>query len=80
MQQAATRVVTLFAVVVLTVAGAGLARASVDELAGLRLTPSAIPSLLGPIDGHGRAGWECAPEQAARATEAAHAELPSPDR
>jgi hypothetical protein len=67
----------LVAVVVLIGAGAGLARASVDELAGVRLVPSAVPSLLGPITSLGRTGWDCAPERAARTASVAHAELPN---
>jgi hypothetical protein len=77
MQRMFGRWPVLVAVVVLIGGGAGLARASVDELAGVRLVPSAVPSLLGPISSLGRTGWDCAPERAARATNAAHAELPN---
>jgi hypothetical protein len=81
MQKVAGIWTTLVAVVVLIGAGAGLARASVDALDAVHLAPSAIPELLGPINAHGRAGWDCAPERAAQAANAAHAELPiAPDR
>jgi hypothetical protein len=59
--------------------GAGLARASwstLDELANAQLVPSSPPALLGPINELGRNGWACRPEQAARASDVAHAELP----
>jgi hypothetical protein len=76
MQRMLGRWIVYVAVVVLIGAGAGLARASVDELAGVVLVPSAVPGLLGPISSLGRVGWDCAPERAARAASAAHAELP----
>ena len=34
------------------------------------------PSLLGPIDEHGRIGWECKPEKAAASSNATMGELP----
>jgi len=77
MQKAAGRWAGLVAVVVLIGAGAGLARASVDALDAVRLVPSAVPELLGPISSLGRAGWDCAPERAAQSSNSAHAELPS---
>jgi hypothetical protein len=40
------------------------------------LTPSAMPSLLGPITSGGRVGWECKPERAAGASGWREAELP----
>ena len=78
MRKAAGRVVTLITVVVLIGGGAGLARASVNALDAVRLLPSGIPTLLGPINAHGRAGWDCAPEKAAMSKSAAHADLPVP--
>jgi hypothetical protein len=77
MQRMVGRFTILVAVVVLIGAGAGLARASVDDVASLRLVPSAVPSLLGPINSLGRVGWDCVPERAARAASAARAELPN---
>lgn len=79
MRKAAGRYGVLFAAVVLIGGGAGLARASVDELNGIHLAPSALPAVLGPINARGRAGWDCVPEQAAAASSAARAELPTPD-
>ena len=76
MPQSLVRWAILVGVVVLTLAGFGLARASVDELSSLRLVPSAAPALLGPILESGRTGWECAPERAASAGNARSAELP----
>ncbi len=63
-------------VVVLIFAGVGLARASLDELAMAQTLTSSIPTMLGPINSLGRAGWDCIPEKAARAERASHAELP----
>jgi|HubBroStandDraft_6_1064221.scaffolds.fasta_scaffold1134968_2 hypothetical protein len=81
MPKAVGRLATLITVAVLISAGAGLARASVDALDAVHLAPSATPGLLGPINSLGRAGWDCFPERAAKATTAAHAELPNvPDR
>jgi hypothetical protein len=76
MPQSLVRWAILVGVVVLTLAGFGLARASVGELAALRLVPSAAPTLLGPILESGRTGWECAPERAASAVHVRAAELP----
>jgi hypothetical protein len=63
-------------VVVLMFGGAGLARAALDELALAQSLTSATPGMLGPINSLGRTGWDCAPEKAARASRAGHAELP----
>jgi hypothetical protein len=61
------------------VTGAAVAWANADALAGAdvqALVPSGLPSLLGPIDEHGRIGWECKPERAAGAKHANAGELP----
>ena len=63
-------------VVVLIFGGAGLARASLDELAMAQSLMSSVPEMLGPINSLGRTGWDCTPEKAARSARAAHAELP----
>ena len=64
----------------LIAAGSGsFALANGDALTALRdsaLAPSDTPSLLGPIDEHGRTGWECKPERAAASTHTDMAELP----
>ena len=73
----AARWSVLVASVVLAGAAVGLARASVDELNGAILAPSSLPAILGPISDLGRAGWDCAPERAARSERVVHAELPS---
>ncbi len=67
----------LVAALVLAGGAAGLARASVDELAAHSLAPSALPAILGPISALGRAGWDCVPERAAQAQLVDHAELPN---
>jgi hypothetical protein len=64
------------AFVVLILSGMSLARASLDELAVAGALTSSTPMLLGPINGLGRTGWDCAPEKAARAVNARAAELP----
>jgi hypothetical protein len=77
MQRFAGRSVVVIVALVLGGAAAGLARASVDEIKGALLQPSALPAILGPITDLGRNGWDCAPERAAQAKSAGHAELPS---
>jgi hypothetical protein len=67
----------LVAALVLVGSAAGLARASVNELAEHSLVPSALPALLGPISALGRAGWDCVPERAAQASLVDHADLPN---
>ncbi len=67
----------LVAAVVLAGTAVGLARASVEELSQSGLVPSGVPAILGPISALGRAGWDCAPERAAAASTADHAELPN---
>ncbi len=64
------------ALVVLTLAGASLARASLDELAAAQTLAAPAPDLLGPIDAGGRTGWDCAPERAARSARVREAQLP----
>lgn len=49
---------------------------TIDELASGALTPSAAPSMLGPINALGRIGWDCVPERTARTTSARDARLP----
>ncbi len=69
----------LVAAVVLAGAAVGLARASVEELSQnrARAVPASPPSSA-PLSGLlGRAGWDCAPERAAAASTADHAELPN---
>jgi len=73
------RLTLILAAAVLAFGGAGLARASVqtiDQLTSGALTPSAAPSLLGPINALGRVGWDCIPERSARTTSARDARLP----
>ena len=70
------RVAAPVALVVLTLAGAGLARASLHELAAAQSLSAAAPDLLGPIDAGGRTGWDCPPERAARASHVREAQLP----
>lgn len=65
------------AVVVLIAGGAGLARASLDQVSLAESMTSSVPALLGPINSLGRSGWDCAPEKAARASTPVRAELPS---
>jgi hypothetical protein len=70
------------ALALLTVAGAGFARASVialDAVASAQLQSSAIPSMLGPVNELGRNGWQCYPERAAKAPARHSAELPADD-
>lgn len=57
------------------VAAAGAA--TLEELLAGAMTPSAMPSLLGPITAQGRVGWECKPERAAAAPSYGQAELPA---
>jgi hypothetical protein len=70
------RVAAPVALVVLILGGAGLARASLDELAAAQTLSGATPELLGPIDAGGRTGWDCPPERAARSGRAHEALLP----
>lgn len=53
------------------------AEAGLTDLEHAQLQPSALADLLGPITEAGRAGWDCAPEHAARAVTANGAELPA---
>jgi hypothetical protein len=77
-----TRLLRLLAAILL--AGASLwsgrvavaGAASLEDLLAGGLTPSAAPSLLGPITSAGRIGWECKPERAAAAAPWHAAELP----
>lgn len=73
-------VVATIAFVAASLGIAAAALASLDDLAGVDLVPSAAPSLLGPITEAGRTGWDCAPEKAAMASRWHDAELPSTDR
>lgn len=60
-------------------ASASVALANVDALGsidGRDLAASAGPSLLGPIDEHGRTGWACKPEKAAESADAGMGSLP----
>ena len=70
----------ILASLLLVAAGsASFALANGDALTALRdtaLAPSDTPSLLGPIDEHGRIGWECKPEKAAASSSATMGELP----
>ena len=74
--------VSRLALASLLLAGAAslsFALANADSLTALgdkALLSSEAPSLLGPIDEHGRIGWECKPERAAESSNPAHAELP----
>ncbi len=70
------RLATPVALLVLILASAGLARASLDELSSAQSLVSAAPALLGPIGPTGRTGWDCPPERAARASHAREAMLP----
>lgn len=70
----------LVGLLLLAAAGAGIAWVNADALTGgdvQALVPSDPPALLGAINELGRTGWACRPEQAARATTARTAELPS---
>jgi hypothetical protein len=71
-----TRLFVPLTVVVLILGGAGLARASLDELAVAQSLASSPAPLLGPINSLGRTGWDCHPEKAARTARLAEAELP----
>lgn len=73
----------LSGLLLLAAASASYAFASGDALTALganALAPSDAPSLLGPIDEHGRTGWECKPERAAQSRDAAMGELPQASR
>jgi hypothetical protein len=52
------------------------AAATIETAIAGELTPSELPSLLGPITSSGRIGWECKPERAASASSWHDAELP----
>jgi hypothetical protein len=82
MSRSLVRLSFLAALTLLGLAGAGLARAAVedlDALAGAQFVPSAAPALLGPVDPRGRNAWDCAPEAAAAAQRAKTARLPEAD-
>jgi len=73
------RLVLLFCATLLGGAGVEIARASaldLDQLTRTTLVPSAAPAMLGPVDATGRNGWNCVPEQAAKAKSVRAAELP----
>lgn len=70
-------VVAIVAFVVASMGIAAAALSSLDDLAGLGIVPSGLPSLLGPITESGRTGWDCHPEKAATAPHWHDAELPS---
>jgi hypothetical protein len=68
---------TLIGAVLAALASAGVAIGAELALGDPgSLLPSDPPSLLGPITESGRVGWNCVPERAARARDAATAELP----
>jgi len=74
--------ITIFALALASGAmtGAVFAAERALETSVSALLPSAAPPLLEPIDEAGRTGWTCLPEIRARATSAARAVLPDPDR
>jgi hypothetical protein len=75
-----TVLLTLLAVLAAAGGIALSAEATLEELGGSQLGPSASADLLGPITESGRVGWDCAPEHAARAGSARAAELPADRR
>jgi hypothetical protein len=84
MMKGVSRTLLLRAAAVALLAGALLCgryavagTASLEDLLTSAMTPSAAPSLLGPISSAGRVGWECKPERAAAAQSHAQAELPA---
>jgi len=71
--------IVLASLLLVAAGSASFALANGDALTALRdtaLAPSDTPSLLGPIDEHGRIGWECKPEKAAASSSATMGELP----
>lgn len=71
--------IVLASLLLVAAGSASFALANGDALTALRdtaLVPSDAPSLLGPIDEHGRIGWECKPEKAAESSSATMGELP----
>ena len=79
MFRSASRLAFPAGLALLALGGASFARAAIaetDEFARASFVPSAAPALLGPINELGRNGWQCAPEQAVRATRASAADLP----
>jgi hypothetical protein len=71
--------IVLASLLLIAAGSASFALANGDALTALRdsaLAPSDSPSLLGPIDEHGRIGWECKPEKAAASSNATMGELP----
>jgi len=75
-----TVLLTLLAVLAAAGGVAVSAEASLEELGRSQLGPSPSAELLGPIAESGRAGWDCAPERAARAATARGAGLPAERR
>ena len=73
------RLAFITALALLGAGTAGFARASIVALGDLGnpFAPSAVPSLLGPINELGRNGWDCVPERAAQAARAKAARLPA---
>ena len=79
MSQALVSRLVLLGLLLLAAGSASVAFANADSLTTASadsLIASDAPAMLGPIDEHGRIGWECKPEQAAAAKRAAMAELP----
>jgi hypothetical protein len=75
-----TVLLTLLAVLAAAGGVAVSAEATLEELGHSHLQQSAFADLLGPITESGRVGWDCTPEQAARAATARAAELPADQR
>ncbi len=75
-----TVLLTLLAVLAAAGGVAVSAEATLEDLGHSQLQPSGFADLLGPITETGRAGWDCAPERAARAASARAAELPADHR
>ncbi len=71
--------IVLASLLLIAAGSASFALANGDALTALHddaLAPSQTPALLGPIDEHGRTGWECKPEKAAASSNASMGELP----
>jgi hypothetical protein len=75
-----TVLLTLLAVLAAAGGVAVSAEATLEDLSRSQLASSAPADLLGPITESGRAGWNCAPEHAARAVTARAAEPPADRR
>jgi hypothetical protein len=75
-----TVLLTLLAVLAAAGGVAVSAEMTLEDLGHTQVQPSAFADLLGPITEAGRVGWNCVPEQAARAARARAAELPPDPR